>query len=151
MTDDYRERENDRVEDSLLEKLAFRLATSCDCLAWLERWRQGVLRPKCEKRRTDMNRKSAKTGIRIAASMIVVVGIGVLGVPTTGNSETQGNERRDDRQEAQGTRQNGRESARDAKQECKEGDEKSRAECRKEKRETKEGARDAARDQRKGD
>ena len=98
-----------------------------------------------------MRRKNTKTGVRIAASMIVVAMVGVLGVPTSGSSETNGEERRDDRHEAQDTRQTGRESARDAKQECKEGDEKSRADCRKQKRETKQGARDAAHDQKKND
>ena len=93
-----------------------------------------------------MSLSSMKSGVRIGASIFVLVG--VLAAPTIGYSETEGQERRDDRKEVQDTRQTGRESARDAKEECREGDEKSRAECRQEKRDTKQGVREDAREKR---
>jgi hypothetical protein len=96
-----------------------------------------------------MSQRITKTAIRIAASALVLVGIGVLGSPS--HAETEGQERREERRGAQDTRQEGRESARDAKQECREGDEKSRAECRQDKRNTKQDARDAARGVRRGE
>jgi hypothetical protein len=81
------------------------------------------------------------TGIRIGASLLAVVGIGMLSAPTASYAERQGEERRDDRREVRDARQDEREAVRDAKKDCLAGDEKSRAECRQEKRDTKQDAR----------
>lgn len=100
-----------------------------------------------------MKRKTgllSRGGLRAGISIAVLVGAGLLGISAPGYSQTNGEERRDDRQGARDTRQGGREDARDAKAECKEGDD-SRAECRQQKRETKEDSRDAARDIKKND
>ena len=87
---------------------------------------------------------------RTGVSILVLVAAGLLVAPAPSYSEPQGQERREDRQDARDTRQGGREDARDAKAECKEGDQ-SRAECRKEKRDVKKGAREDARDIKKND
>jgi len=97
-----------------------------------------------------MKRTSLTTAIRIGASIIALAGIGAIVAPAVSYSETPGQERRGERQDAQDTRQTGRDAARDEKQECREGDEKSRAECRQEKRATKQGTREDAREKRQG-
>ena len=61
---------------------------------------------------------------------VAVLAISSFTFVTSTHAQTQGSERRDDRQ---GTRSD----ARDTKQDCKAGDENSRAECRQEKRDVK--------------
>src|SRR5215468_4553138 len=98
----------------------------------------------------DQKRKGMKIMKSASGVRMVVLGLalatGILTPLTPVYSQTQGQERRDDRQDARDTRQTGRKDARDKKAECKAGDEKSRAECRQEKRDTKQDARDTARD-----
>ena len=67
-----------------------------------------------------------RRSVGILAAVVMLAGV----VPVYG--QTNGMERRDDRQDTRG-------DARDAKQDCKAGDEKTRAECRGEKRDTKHG------------
>ena len=85
-------------------------------------------------------------GFRVGVLALGLAVSGVTALPTAGYSQTQGMERRDDRQEVRDTRQTGRDEARDAKDECLQGDEKSRAECRQQKRDTKQDVREDARD-----
>ena len=89
-----------------------------------------------------------KRSIRAAFSILALATIAVLVTPAASYSDTQGNERReerrDDRQGARDTRQEGREAARDAKDECKDAEGNSRADCRQQKRQDKQDARDAA-------
>ena len=91
----------------------------------------------------NMKRKS---DLLLGSVVFFLVAAGLLISPAPVYSQTEGQERRDDRQDARDVKQTGREDARAAKAACKEGDEKTRAECRKEKRDVKEGARDAAQD-----
>ena len=89
-----------------------------------------------------MNRKS---GFQVVvASLFLAAGMLIAAVP--GYAETQGQERRDDRQGARDTRQDGRQDARVEKAECRAGDEKSRPECRQDKRGDKQDTREQARD-----
>jgi hypothetical protein len=74
--------------------------------------------------RTRFMRKGA--AVVVAALMVLSVG--------AASAQTQGMERRDDRQ-------GDRAGARDAKQDCKAGDEKTRAECRQGKRDVKQAGR----------
>ena len=100
----------------------------------------------------NMQRYGRKIGFRVVGT--VLLGIGLLGAPVPSYSETEGQERREDRrderQDARDTRQTGREDAHDAKQECREGDEKTLAQCRQEKRASKQDARSNAREKRRG-
>ena len=70
---------------------------------------------------------------RMAAATLTLAAAGLISAPTTSYADTQGNERRDDRQDT-------RDEARDVKDACKEGDQ-NRAECRQDKRDTKQDAR----------
>jgi hypothetical protein len=87
------------------------------------------------KRRKTMDRKSlvGKFSLALAAA-------GVLMMPVPGYPQTQGQERRDDRQDGRDANQQNRQDARAVKADCKAGDEKTRAECRQEKRDAKDGA-----------
>lgn len=81
---------------------------------------------------------------------IVIPAVAVLLLsPIPGYSQTQGMERRQNRDDARATRQAGRHAARDAKQECKDAG-GNRIDCRQQKREMKQDARGAARDQKWG-
>src|SRR4029079_4168028 len=71
-------------------------------------------------------RMSLRRGVGVLAALVALAGT----VPVY--AETNGMERRDDRQGDRG-------AGRDAKQDCKAGDENPRAECRQEKRDTKHG------------
>jgi hypothetical protein len=95
-----------------------------------------------------MNEMNRTTGLRVVV-LTLALAAGTLTVATPGYSQTQGSERRDDRQDSRDTKQTGRDDARDQKAECKKGDEKTRAECRQDKRDTKQDTRDAARDVKK--
>ena len=86
-------------------------------------------------------------------SILFLATAALLISPARGYSQTQGMERRQDRRQnrddARGTRQEGRHDARDAKQECKDAG-GNRIDCRQQKRETKQDARGEARDQKWG-
>src|SRR5205823_8518154 len=86
-------------------------------------------------------------------SIVLLAAAALLISPGRGYSQTQGMERRQNRREnrddARGTRQQGRHDARDAKQECKDAG-GNRIDCRQLKREMKQDARGAARDQKWG-
>jgi hypothetical protein len=84
--------------------------------------------------------------VLIGSLSLVLVAAGLLIAPATSYSQTNGQERRDDRQDGRGANQQAREDARAAKADCKAGDEKTRAECRHEKRDVKNGGGDAAQD-----
>src|SRR5215470_6697815 len=87
----------------------------------------------------DMKIMRSAGGVRLVV-LGLVLATGTLTPLTPAYSQTQSQERRDDRQDARDTRQTGRKDARDKKADCKAGDEKSRAECRQEKRDTKQEA-----------
>jgi hypothetical protein len=91
--------------------------------------------------------------IRRGAGISIVLGAAVLLAPLAGYSQTPGMEhrqnRRQNRDDARGTRQEGRHDARDAKQECKDAS-GNRMNCRQQKRETKQDSRAKARDQKWG-
>ena len=106
--------------------------------------------------RTHDEREADMTRIlRSTVSISTLAALVLLAAPTVSYSQTDGQQRRDERQDdrqgAQDTRQEGRSDARDAKQECKEGDEKTRAECRKQKRDMKQDSRQKARDIKQND
>ena len=62
---------------------------------------------------------SCRFGYRVGASTLALALGVILTAPVAGYAQTQGTERRDDRQDARDTKQAGRDAARDAKQECK--------------------------------
>ena len=91
-------------------------------------------------------RKISRLGVFLGALTLGVV----LIAPVQGHAQTQGTERRDDRQGAQDTRQEGRDAARDAKKECRDAGGKL-IDCGQQKRDVKQGAREDARDVKTGD
>jgi len=86
-------------------------------------------------------------------SIVLLAAAALLISPGRGYSQTQGMERRQNRREnrddARGTRQQARHDARDAKQECKDAG-GNRIDCRHQKREIKQDARGKARDMKYG-
>lgn len=86
-------------------------------------------------------RKIFRVGVWLGALTLGAV----LIAPVQGYSQTQGTERREDRQGARDVRQEGREAARDAKEECRDAGGKL-IDCGQQKRDVKEGARKDARD-----
>jgi hypothetical protein len=94
-----------------------------------------------------MNRRIGRdAGIPI----VVLAAAALLILPMRGWAQTQGMERRQNRDDARATRQAGRHAARDAKQECKDAG-GNRIDCRHQKREMKQDARGEARDQKWGE
>jgi hypothetical protein len=89
-----------------------------------------------------MNRRIS---FRVGAS-IAALAFGTLFItPVRVYAQSQGAERRDERQGAQDTRQQGRDAAQDAKEECRDAGGKL-IDCRQQKQDVKQGARQDAQD-----